>query len=201
MIALGGEIIPEKEITGVLTRVPWVNPVELVCIRGEDRDYIAAELSAFLLSWLTSLDIPVVNRPMPGCLAGPPWRVAQWVAAATVAGLMVAPQHGVVGALAPARVTVVGSECFGDVADDLCSASLRLAALANVDLLDVFFDGTDADAAFLGANAFPALDDAAVCEAVFSLLHGPIYRKGGFPDLRPWRRAIRQDDGALNVRQ
>jgi hypothetical protein len=188
MIALGGEVIPEKEITGVLTRLPWVSPVELVSISGDDREYVAAELSAFLLSWLTSLDRPVVNRPTPGCLAGPPWRAAQWVAAATVAGLVVSPKCGTVWASPPSRVTVVGSECFGDVAGELCSASLRLAALASVDLLDVFFDGTGADAAFIGVNAFPPLDDVAVCDAVLTLLQKPAYRKGGLPDLRPWRR-------------
>ncbi|MDQ4214740.1 hypothetical protein [Microbacterium capsulatum] len=36
-----------------------------------EREYAAAELTAFVLSWLRALDCPVRNRPEPVCLAGP----------------------------------------------------------------------------------------------------------------------------------
>ena len=110
-VAVGGEVVPETEITGVLTRLLWVNPAELVHILPDDRDYVAAEISAFLLSWLTSIDRPVLNRPMPGSLCGPPWRATQWMAAARVAGLRVAHRESSHRGPSPASVTVVGERC------------------------------------------------------------------------------------------
>ena len=85
-IAIGGSVIPEQEVTGVLTRTPWVTRYELPQIDEADRDYVATEVSAFLLSWLASRDCPVVNWPTPGCLTGPPWGKLQWSAAAAAAG-------------------------------------------------------------------------------------------------------------------
>jgi hypothetical protein len=190
-IALGGEVIPETEITGVLTLLPWIDPAELVSIAPDDREYVAAEISAFLLSWLSSLDCVVVNRPMPGCLSGPPWRAAQWIAAARTVGLRVPASSGFTGDVHPVRVTVVGNECLGNVGDELRARSRRLTALAGAELLHVDFDGADADAAFLGASAIPRLEEPAVREAVLGLLHGPVRKVGAFPDLRPWRRAER----------
>jgi hypothetical protein len=189
VVAVGGEVVPETEITGVLTRLPWVNPAELVHILPDDRDYIAAEISAFLLSWLTSIDRPVLNRPMPGCLCGPPWRATQWMAAARVAGLRVAPRGGFHQGSSPASVTVVGEQCFGEVAPELNEGSMRLSKLAGTDLLDVTFDGNAADAAFLGANVCPSLENTGERAAALALLHGPVRRTEGFPDLRPWRHA------------
>jgi hypothetical protein len=190
-IALGGEVIPEEQITGVLTRLLWIDPAELGNVVAVDKEYAASEMSAFLLSWLSALECPVVNRPMPGCLAGPPWRAAQWIAAATLAGVRTVPLGEMMRSAAHARVTVVGGQCFGAVAAELRAGSRQLGDLAGVDLLEVAFDRDAADAAFLGANTFPPLDDEVVRTAVLGLLKGPSRRTKGFPDLRPWRRAQR----------
>lgn len=185
---VAGLIVPESEITGVLTRTTWISPYELPVIAAADRDYAAMEMAAFLLSWLSSLDCPVVNRPTPGCLAGPPWRAPQWMAAAAMAGLklpdlrrMHEPRGDTV------RLTVVGTNCFGVAAPELHAAALRLAALATTELLCVEFDGDQADAAFLGATAFPSLDSEEVQQALLGVLCGPARRSAGLPDLRPWR--------------
>ncbi len=74
----GGRVVNVAEITGVLTRLPSVVEAELPHIVSDDRSYVAMEMTAFLLSWLSSFTCPVINHPRPGCLIGPNWREAQW---------------------------------------------------------------------------------------------------------------------------
>jgi hypothetical protein len=192
-IAVAGSVIPELEVTGVLTRIPWVSRYELPQIDEADRDYVATETSAFLLSWLASRDCPVINRPMPSCLSGPPWGKLQWSAAAAAAGL--SPTTSRTDELGDGGVivTVVGRECFGEAAPELCAGSLRLAALAQVELLDVHFDSAEADASFVGANLFPPLDDPGVRAGLLGLLQKPGQRPTRLPNLSPWRVVERAD--------
>ena len=70
-IVVGGREVKQSEIRGVFTRLPWVSEVELQHIVSADRAYAAAEMSAFLLCWLSGLTCPVINRPTVGCLNGP----------------------------------------------------------------------------------------------------------------------------------
>lgn len=185
---VAGSIVPESEVTGVLTRTSWISPYELPVIAEADRSYAAMEMAAFLLSWLSSLDCPVVNRPTPGCLAGPPWRMPQWMAAAAMAGLKVPDlRRGREPRGDRVRLTVVGTSCFGVAAPELQAAALRLAALATTELLGIEFDGDQADATFLGATAFPSLDSEEVQETLLGVLCGHARRPAGVPDLRPWR--------------
>jgi hypothetical protein len=90
--------------------------------------------------------------------------------------------HGNTGML-----TVVGTRCFGEAAPELHAASLRLAALATTELLGVVFDSDRADATFLGATAFPPLDNEEILDALLGLLCGHAQRPAGVSDLRPWR--------------
>ena len=60
---LGGEPVPASAIAGVLTRLPSVTDHDLTHIAPSDRAYVAAEMTAFLLAWLTALKCPLVNRP------------------------------------------------------------------------------------------------------------------------------------------
>jgi hypothetical protein len=187
-VVVGGSVEPESAVTGVLTRTSWISPYELPVIAEAYRSYAATEMSAFLLSWLSSLNCPVVNRPTPGCLAGPPWRTSQWMAAAAMAGLKVPdlrqmrePHSNTV------QLTVVGTRCFGTAAPELHAATLRLAALATTELLGVVFEGDQADAIFLGATAFPSLDSEEIQEALLGVLSGHARRPVSVPDLRPWR--------------
>ncbi len=53
--------------------------------------YVSAEMTAFLLSWLSGLDCPILNRPTPNCLSGPGWRQEQWIHLAARLGIPVDP--------------------------------------------------------------------------------------------------------------
>jgi hypothetical protein len=74
MAVVGGQRIAARDLRGVVTRLPAVSEADLEHIAEPDRAYVAAEMHAFLLSWLTALRCPVLNRPAPACLAGPAWR-------------------------------------------------------------------------------------------------------------------------------
>ena len=84
---VGGEVVPTDQITGVLTRLPAVFEHELMTVVPEDRAYVAAEMTAFLLAWLTQLPCPVLNRPTATGLSGPNWRRERWVAVAAQLGI------------------------------------------------------------------------------------------------------------------
>jgi len=130
---VGGRVVPVAEITGVLTLLPGIFDQELIDIVPSDRSYVAAEMTAFLLCWLSTLRCPVINRPTPTCLSGPYWRQERWVSAAAGLGIPVHPHHRRVvlakGSTShrpgpqSATVSIVGAQSFGEVDDALVSWS------------------------------------------------------------------------------
>ncbi len=139
------ECIPTREITGVYTRLPCVMPHELLQIAPSDRDYVAAEMHAFLVAWLSTLRCPVVNRPAPGYLAGPAWGPERWI--------WEAARHGVpaVGLdrdslsdkpLPPGGsvITVVGKAVLGTDEPQLSAYAAHLAEIASVTALTAHFE-------------------------------------------------------------
>jgi hypothetical protein len=178
---IDGRVISTGEITGVLTLLPWVTADQLIHIIPEDRAYVAAEMTAFLVSWLSELTCPVLNRPTPTCLAGPGWRPGQWVHAAARMEIPIRPirrsiilttdlPEDAVADLRPATVTVVGERCFGDVDSALTLHARRLAAAVGVSLLTVHFDGPGADARLRGAALRPDISSPEIADAILDLL-------------------------------
>jgi hypothetical protein len=174
--ATGARQLAAEELDGVVMRIAAVPAGELGHVRAEDRAYAAAEMTAFLLAWLDACPCPVVNRPTPGCLNGPPWREAQWAHAAAAVGLPVAAggrdgagedgaSTGRDGA-GQVVATVVGERCLGGVHPRRADQARRLAARAGVDLLAVRFAGAGPHAPFLGAGVWPDVADPAVADAL-----------------------------------
>ncbi len=180
---IGGRPIATREITGVLTRTTFIWDQELAHIVQDDKGYIAAEMSAFLMSWLSALECPVLNRPVPGSLAGPSWHPEQWAVAAFQAGMRVWPAHRRVrmgsdplldiAPLGRTTATVVGRRCLGDAHPSLRAKARRLADIAEVDFLCVHFSGGDEDAYFAGANLFPSIASADARDAVLEYFSEP----------------------------
>lgn len=179
---IGGQPVQQEKITGVLTRLEWIWESELLEIVENDRGYIAAEMSAFLVSWLSDLKCPILNRPSPGSLNGPAWGKERWNFAASKAGMRVNPIRRR-ASLAPASngehkeasqsesqvsVTVVGDQCIGDVHETLGQQARRLADLAKMDLLAVQFTNAEPDASFVAAGALADVENIAVAEAVLN---------------------------------
>ena len=177
-----GRVVPCKDITGVLTRLPSIFPWELVRIRREDRVYVAAEMGAFLVAWLSSLSCPVLNRPVGACLSGPNWRPEQWARAASSVNIPVrtmerrvlrgsrpepdVSEPGSVG------VTVVGRHWFGQIDPSLGVQARSLAVAARVDLLEVCFSGYEAGSCLESVNLWPDLARADVADAALQYLRG-----------------------------
>lgn len=177
---ISGRVVPVAEILGVLIRWPGVFAQELTQIQDADQNYVAGEMMAFLISWLTTLSCPVINRPTPLNLTGPAWRPEQWTHAAARLGIPVHTMHRHVGNNAneqrgddlfssPVSVTVAGERCFGNVDEDLFRQARRLAEAANVSLLKVYFSGPEPGAFFAGTDLIPELTDE-VADAVLKLL-------------------------------
>ncbi|HME40506.1 MAG TPA: hypothetical protein VKG63_16235 [Steroidobacteraceae bacterium] len=172
-------LLPQREITGVLTRLPWVTDGEVIEVAAHDRGYVATEMTAFLLFWLSRLKCPVLNRPTPTCLSGPYWRAEKWVHVAARAGIPVqaarrdTQSESAANALPPTTsvaVTVIGRHIFGDAHPELLAQSRRLSELAEVALLTVRFADAERGAAFLGADTFSSLDDERFKEAALEYL-------------------------------
>jgi hypothetical protein len=178
---LGGKLVPQAEVTGVLTLLPCVFAEELVDIAPEDRSYVAAEMTAFLLFWLSRLQYqcPVLNRPTSSCLSGPSWRREKWIHAAAQAGIPVQALHRHTALPTSVEeeathgsvtVTVVGKCTFGEVEPDLQRQARCLADLAGVELLAVRFSGPERGATFVSADSVPDFSDDGLADAVLAYL-------------------------------
>jgi hypothetical protein len=176
---LDGREVKQSEIRGVVTRLQWVWEGELVDIVSDDRAYVASEMSAFLLSWLSGLTCPVLNRPTASCLTGPAWGLQQWTTAAFKAGMRIQPVRRRASLAAPSEepqesgpvtIIVAGERCLGEADKTLSIQARRLADVVNVDLLSVQFSGPEADACFVRATACPDIDTSGFDDAVLSHL-------------------------------
>jgi hypothetical protein len=177
---IGTRVVPVNEITGALIRWPGVFVEELTQIVPEDRNYVAVEMTAFLVSWFKALRCPVVNSPTPLNLTGPAWCLEQWTHVAANLGIPVraarrqisrdpAPTPANNGDLKPATVTVVGNHCWGDVDETLSQQARALASAAGVLLLEVTFSGSDKGSFFTGANLVPEISGE-IRDSVLELL-------------------------------
>ena len=90
-LPIGGREVNEVDIRGVLVRIASVAVGDLGGIVEADRPYVAAEMTAFLLEWLSSLNCPVLNHPTAQSLGGPDFRQEQWVHFASKLGIRCAP--------------------------------------------------------------------------------------------------------------
>jgi len=171
-----GERVRVKDMTGVLVRLSGIRDQFLPHIAAFDRTYVAAEMNAFLIAWLTALTCPVLNRPAAGSILGPSLSHERWLAAAARAGLRLAfPRHCapyVERPQAEVQVTVVGERWFGEVTPALGDQAARLARSVGADLLTAHFYGAEADAAFAGVDLLVDPTRAGVADALLSRLEG-----------------------------
>jgi hypothetical protein len=174
---IGGREVSSEDIQGVLTRMPAVFEWELGHIVPADRQYVAAEMNAFLVAWLASLSCPMLNRPHASSISGPGWNHEQWVALAAQLGIPVRPVHrstllasGQPATEPTCKLIVVGDRCFGAAASQLTDSARSLAAAAGTALLGVQFNGPDADAKLLTASLWPDVGSPEIADAMLRWL-------------------------------
>jgi hypothetical protein len=178
---VGGLEVKQSEIRGVFTRLQWVWEGELIDIVAEDRAYVAAEMSAFLVFWLSGLTCPMLNRPTANSLIGPGWGRERWNFEASKAGMRVDPirrraslastsgkEVEIQGGHKGVSATVVGDRCLGEVDKTLHEQARHLADLAKMNFLAIQFSSAKADASFVGVNVFPDIDNVNVADAALT---------------------------------
>ena len=148
-----GRRIRVADLTAVLTRRPAVLAEELHRIDPTDRVYVAAEMNAFLVAWLSALPCPVVNRATPTSLCGPAWDKWQWQTTCARLGIDWV-DHDENGATH--EVVVCGERCLFTVDTDEAAKAKRLSQAAATELLGVRF----AEGKVCGVTVAPALADA-----------------------------------------
>lgn len=173
-----GRPVGVDEIDGVLTRLPCVAETELGHIDADDRDYVAAEMTAFLSAWLSDLSCPVLNRPTGEALMGPYWRTEKWVLTAAKLGIPAITARrsvpaGIDDGSAPLpgasiQVNVIGHNCIGDADESVRRWATTLAAEAGVGLLRARFTTTADGVAFLDADYWVDINDPKVSEAILT---------------------------------
>jgi hypothetical protein len=170
----GGRKFTSDEVSGVLNRLPAAYCSELDHVAEEDRLYVSSEMTAFLLAWLSSLACPMLNRPTPGCLCGPNWRIEQWLHLAARLGIPVETLRRSTSFAVPdereggVAVTIVGARCVGAVHPSLAAYARRLAAAAQVDLLEVRFTSADRAGKLHNVHLGPDVSQPEIADAILN---------------------------------
>ncbi len=159
-----GSSLSDFRPTVVLNRLDAADIPASVGTHPMDKEYGRLEWGALLLSWLNSMDIPVVNPPTAGSLSGGAFRIAPWYQLARRAGLQVMPRYATTDArdFPPLRgyeksgdgaygwyqqhgehdwcaTDVVGSATFDAPSAEIGGACQRLAGFARVRMLQAVF--------------------------------------------------------------
>jgi hypothetical protein len=163
----GGVRRPTATLRGVVVRRPAVAAEELPWIADDDRQYVATEINAFLVAWLSSLACPVLNQPTATSLCGPAWSQTYWRVAAARAGVAWADP---VGPDAVEEIVFCGGLHHGAASKRQRRAASRLSAVSGAELLGVQFAG-DAVAA---VTLQPRLAEQGVRDLVLARLAGEV---------------------------
>lgn len=176
----GRPAVDGAAVDGVLNRLCAVPHGHWRRASDEDRAYVQQEMAAFTLSWLHALPCPVINRPSPQGLCGRWRQESEWVVLARRAGLPVGPYRlastddldatrGERRLVRPGMdlrtAVVIGSRTVGAMPEALVPGCLRLAGLAETDLIGIDF-AVDAGGAWTFAGAHPMPDLRAGGDAV-----------------------------------
>jgi hypothetical protein len=173
-ITLGdGSRLEGKALRGVLNRLVAVPYEPLRRVEPEDREYAGQELTAFFLSWLHALPVPMLNRATPQGLSGS-WRHrSEWIWLTVKAGLPISRyrqsssdseevREGQLTScgFSVATVFVVGGRVVSSAVASpaVLSGCRRLAMLTGTELLGIEFTADSSGTwIFSGATSMPDL--------------------------------------------
>ncbi len=168
-----GAVIRSSQVRGVLNRLVVPSDFTARSAVDADRQYTAAEIQAFYLSWLHSLPGVVINKPSPLGLSSPWLHASEWTLRANRAGLRTCTyrQSARESATDPCRaslsreraaarhVIALRGEIFGaQVPADVSHACGRLAKMANTEMLGLQLNSREGDEwTFADATTLPDL--------------------------------------------
>jgi hypothetical protein len=122
--------IDSAELSGVLNRITYLPESLLPKVRPADRAYATQECTALFMSWMESLDCPVLNRGCAQGLCGAFRPPEHWQVLASQAGLPAGP------GTPNAQGVVIGRRWIGPK-PEFAPQLIRLAELARTPLLGV----------------------------------------------------------------
>lgn len=167
-----------SRIRGVLVRMHAVSTSDVLHTRASDRPYIATEMTAFLLAWLSALPCPVLGKPTATSLAGPELRQEEWVHLAARNGVPIHPirrssRHNNGEQEKPIlnAVTVVDDSCIHAPTETVAQYARVMARAANARLLTTYFEGPPDQPIFVRALSWVDIDDPVIEDAVFARLN------------------------------
>lgn len=129
------------DVSAVLTRTQRAWRSDLLHIDPEDREYVAAEMTAFLAALLNELPCPLFNRPTANSWWGPSWTQEHWWRAASKEGFPVCTNDNDLCAESQ-TVLLLGDKVMSPdkrLPEHESKCVLRLAELAKVRLLEAGF--------------------------------------------------------------
>jgi hypothetical protein len=170
-----GVVIRSSQIRGVLNRLVAPSDFTARSAVDADRQYTAAEIQAFYLSWLHSLPGVVINRSSPLGLSSPWLHASEWTLRASRAGLRTctyrqSARESVTATdacraslsrerTASRHVIALRGEIFGaEVPADVAHACGRLAKTAKTEMLGLQLNSRESDEwTFADATTLPDL--------------------------------------------
>jgi hypothetical protein len=154
---------PPQAPRAIVTLLPAVTPEDLPQIDPGDRDYVAAEMTAFLLAWLHASPARKLNPPSFSALNGDLHPLA-WRALAIDAGLR-APRFEPQAEepMAARRLTLIGATTIGEDASAQAAAR-AMAAASRLPMLALDIDPEDG--CFVGAGGVPDVASPGVAAAI-----------------------------------
>jgi hypothetical protein len=148
-ITLGGTRITAGKIRGVISTIPCFLPQEFYYIDPADRDYVCAEMSAFLIYFLSELSCKKLNPPSARTLSGIGMHRVEWLKTANGCGVPIWPVHMKNGASLPVgdtqglehvSSTIIGDIVVGEGTPDKISGYMRvLSKVFAMPYLSCFF--------------------------------------------------------------
>lgn len=181
-ITLGGTPLTAGQIRGVVATIPWFLPQEFYYIEPADRDYVCAEMSAFLIYFLSGLACKKLNPPSPRRLTGLGLHRLEWLRVAARCGVPVWPVRTKNGVplppgdsqeLQPVRSTIVGGDVVGAGGPDQINDYMRALsrAFAMPYLSGHFVSRNGRDFFLVELESVPDLSRPENCEAMVRYLN------------------------------
>lgn len=143
-----GVVVDDEAVTGVFVRRSGIFADELLSTHPDDRDYLAAEASAFLAFVLARTRAVVVNPVRDGAMGEEAIRLEQWLPIANDVGLVpatleISSTPNQIFTASDRIVEVVGEQVFSDFDSPLGPLLIALAARLDLPFATFVMDSDD----------------------------------------------------------
>lgn len=164
-----GRTVSNRDVSFFLNRVMYVSHPFWKKMDKTECDYFHQEWNAFMLGWLQCFESVLINRPLPGYLAGYSPAQLTWQIIARRSGFNIKPQYFSSdlndlprlknGAIPPniTRILVFNHKVFANKFQaELARACIELSKVANCGLMEVCVNEDGGKYYFISASVVPA---------------------------------------------